>query len=153
MLKSSAPMSFKIPLTPTSVFIFLPSSVRPKTLIRKLELMNFVVNSKMFEFDFFIFIGFYYLQLFLIFIKPEPFTCVTDFCLSFIIDNNQIASLFVSAYTTVVVSSEVLPSVTIDYIFCIELPFVMLVDIVNKLFQSCHFNFLHIFRLTVMRRA
>lgn len=50
-------MSFKIPLTPTSVFIFLPSSVRPKTLIRKLELMNFVVNSKMFEFDFFIFFG------------------------------------------------------------------------------------------------
>lgn len=57
LLKSSAPMSFKIPLTPTRVFIFLPSSVRPKTLIRKLELMNFVVNSKMFEFDFFIFFG------------------------------------------------------------------------------------------------
>lgn len=38
------------------MFIFLPSSVRPKTLIRKLELMNFVVNSKMFEFDFFIFL-------------------------------------------------------------------------------------------------
>lgn len=56
LLKSSAPMSFKIPLTPTSVFIFLPSSVRPKTLIRKLELMNFVVNSKMFEFGFFIFL-------------------------------------------------------------------------------------------------
>lgn len=56
LLKSSAPMSFKIPLTPTSVFIFLPSSVRPKTLIRKLELMNFVVNSKMPEFDFFIFL-------------------------------------------------------------------------------------------------
>lgn len=50
-------MSFKIPLTPTSVFIFLPSSVRPKTLIRKFELINFVVNSKMFEFDFFIFSG------------------------------------------------------------------------------------------------
>ena len=50
-------MSFKIPLTPTSVFIFLPSSVRPNTLIRKFELMNFVVNSKMFEFDFFIFFG------------------------------------------------------------------------------------------------
>jgi hypothetical protein len=30
--------------------------VRPKTLIRKLELMNFVVNSKMPEFDFFIFL-------------------------------------------------------------------------------------------------
>lgn len=57
LLKSSAPMSFKIPLTPTSVFIFLPSSVRPKTLIRKLELMNFVVNSKTFELDFFIFVG------------------------------------------------------------------------------------------------
>lgn len=57
LLKSSAPMSFKIPLTPTSVFIFLPSSVRPKTLIRKFELINFVVNSKMFEFDFFIFFG------------------------------------------------------------------------------------------------
>nr|DAG32219.1 MAG TPA: hypothetical protein [Caudoviricetes sp.] len=49
-------MSFKIPLTPTSVFIFLPSSVRPKTLIRKFELINFVVNSKTFEFDFFILI-------------------------------------------------------------------------------------------------
>lgn len=49
-------MSFKIPLTPTSVFIFLPSSVRPKTLMRKFELMNFVENSKMFEFDFFIFL-------------------------------------------------------------------------------------------------
>ena len=48
-------MSFKIPLTPTSVFIFLPSSVRPNTLMRKFELINFVVNSKMFEFDFFIF--------------------------------------------------------------------------------------------------
>ena len=57
LLKSSAPMSFKIPLTPTSVFILLPSSVRPKTLIRKFELMNFVVNSKTFEFDFFIFLG------------------------------------------------------------------------------------------------
>lgn len=56
LLKSSAPMSFKIPLTPTSVFIFLPSSVRPKTLMRKFELMNFVVNSKTFEFDFFILI-------------------------------------------------------------------------------------------------
>lgn len=56
LLKSSAPMSFKIPLTPTRVFIFLPSSVRPKTLIRKFELMNFVVNSKMFEFGFFIFL-------------------------------------------------------------------------------------------------
>lgn len=152
-------MSFKIPLTPTSVFIFLPSSVRPKTLIRKFELINLVVNSKTFESDFFIFVGLtvlpraYYLQLFLIFIKPEPFTCATDFCLSFIIDNNQIASFFVSAYTTIVVSSDVLPSVTIDYIFCIELPFVMLVDIVDKLFQSCYFNFLHIFRLTVLRRA
>jgi hypothetical protein len=31
--------------------------VRPKTLIRKLELMNFVVNSKTFELDFFIFVG------------------------------------------------------------------------------------------------
>lgn len=49
-------MSFKIPLTPASVFIFLPSSVRPKTLMRKFELMNFVENSKMFEFDFFIFL-------------------------------------------------------------------------------------------------
>lgn len=57
LLKSSAPMSFKIPLTPTSVFIFLPSSVRPKTLMRKFELINFVVNSKTFEFDFFIFFG------------------------------------------------------------------------------------------------
>lgn len=57
LLKSSAPMSFKIPLTPTSVFIFLPSFVRPKTLIRKFELINFVVNSKTFEFDFFIFLG------------------------------------------------------------------------------------------------
>ena len=57
LLKSSAPMSFKIPLTPTSVFIFLPSSVRPNTLMRKFELMNFVVNSKTFEFDFFIFLG------------------------------------------------------------------------------------------------
>lgn len=57
LLKSSAPMSFKIPLTPTSVFIFLPSSVRPNTLMRKFELINFVVNSKMFEFDFFIFFG------------------------------------------------------------------------------------------------
>lgn len=57
LLKSSAPMSFKIPLTPTRVFIFLPSSVRPKTLMRKLELINFVVNSKTFEFDFFIFLG------------------------------------------------------------------------------------------------
>lgn len=56
LFNSSAPMSFKIPLTPTSVFIFLPSSVRPKTLIRKLELMNLVVNSKTFEFDFFIFL-------------------------------------------------------------------------------------------------
>lgn len=55
LLKSSAPMSFKIPLTPTSVFIFLPSSVCPNTLMRKFELMNFVVNSKTFEFDFFIF--------------------------------------------------------------------------------------------------
>lgn len=55
LLKSSAPMSFKIPLTPTRVFIFLPSSVCPNTLIRKFELMNFVVNSKTFEFDFFIF--------------------------------------------------------------------------------------------------
>lgn len=50
-------MSFKIPLTPTSVFIFLPSSVRPNTLMRKFELMNFVVNSKTFEFDFFILFG------------------------------------------------------------------------------------------------
>lgn len=57
LLKSSAPMSFKIPLTPTSVFIFLPSSVCPNTLIRKFELMNFVVNSKTFEFDFFIFLS------------------------------------------------------------------------------------------------
>lgn len=57
LLKSSAPMSFKIPLTPTSVFIFLPSSVCPNTLIRKFELMNFAVNSKTFEFDFFIFFG------------------------------------------------------------------------------------------------
>ena len=55
LFKSSSPMSFKIPLTPTSVLIFLPSSVRPKTLIRKFELINFVVNSKTFEFDFFIF--------------------------------------------------------------------------------------------------
>ena len=55
LLKSSAPMSFKIPLTPTRVFIFLPSSVCPNTLMRKFELMNFVVNSKTFEFDFFIF--------------------------------------------------------------------------------------------------
>lgn len=57
LLKSSAPMSFKIPLTPTSVFIFLPSSVCPNTLMRKFELMNFAVNSKTFEFDFFIFFG------------------------------------------------------------------------------------------------
>ena len=57
LLKSSAPMSFKILLTPTRVFIFLPFSVRPNTLMRKLELMNFVVNSKTFEFDFFIFLG------------------------------------------------------------------------------------------------
>ena len=55
LLKSSAPMSFKIPLTPTSVFIFLPFSSCPKTLMRKLALINFVVNSKTFEFDFFIF--------------------------------------------------------------------------------------------------
>lgn len=55
LLKSSAPMSFKIPLTPTRVFIFLPSFVCPNTLMRKFELMNFVVNSKTFEFDFFIF--------------------------------------------------------------------------------------------------
>ena len=57
LLKSSAPMSFKIPLTPTSVFIFLPFSSCPKTLMRKLALINFVVNSKTFEFDFFIFFG------------------------------------------------------------------------------------------------
>lgn len=56
LLKSSAPMSFKIPLTPTSVFIFLPFSSCPKTLMRKLALINFVVNSKTFEFDFFIFL-------------------------------------------------------------------------------------------------
>ena len=55
LLKSSAPMSFKIPLTPTRVFIFLPFSSCPKTLMRKLALINFVVNSKTFEFDFFIF--------------------------------------------------------------------------------------------------
>lgn len=59
LLKSSAPMSFKIPLTPTSVFIFLPSSVRPNTLMRKFELMNFVVNSKVAALtdDFFIFLN------------------------------------------------------------------------------------------------
>lgn len=56
LLKSSAPMSFKIPLTPTRVFIFLPFSSCPKTLMRKLALINFVVNSKTFEFDFFIFL-------------------------------------------------------------------------------------------------
>lgn len=56
LLKSSAPMSFKIPLTPTSVFIFLPFSSCPNTLMRKFLLMNFVVNSKTFEFDFFIFL-------------------------------------------------------------------------------------------------
>ena len=55
LLKSSAPINFKIPLTPTSVLIFLPFSSRPKTLIRKFELINFVVNSKTFEFGFFIF--------------------------------------------------------------------------------------------------
>lgn len=57
LLKSSAPMSFKIPLTPTRVFIFLPFSSCPKTLMRKLALINFVVNSKTFVFDFFIFFG------------------------------------------------------------------------------------------------
>lgn len=56
LLKSSEPMSFKIPLTPTRVFIFLPFSSCPKTLMRKLALINFVVNSKTFEFDFFIFL-------------------------------------------------------------------------------------------------
>ena len=55
LLKSSAPINFKIPLTPTSVLIFLPFSSCPKTLMRKLALINFVVYSKTFEFDFFIF--------------------------------------------------------------------------------------------------
>ena len=41
-------MSLKIPLTPTSVFIFLPSSVRPKTLMGKLpqRILEHVTNQK-----------------------------------------------------------------------------------------------------------